>query len=151
MPIDAVTGDFICNRRLAHLATADAAGAPSVVPVCYAFDGRHIYSPLDEKPKAVDPLSLKRARNIASNPRVSLVFDDYDEDWSKLAYVLVSAVAEIIEPAGSTAAEHKRAVELLREKYHQYRSMAIDKRPIIKVTPVRARMWRATSEGEQDG
>jgi PPOX class probable F420-dependent enzyme len=157
IPIDGSTAEFINDHRIAHLATADASGAPAVVPVCYAFDGESIYSALDEKPKSVGPLDLTRVRNIESNRRVSLVIDDYDEDWSKLAYAHISGVAEIIEPDGAASAEHNRAVELLRAKYPQYHSMAIEKRPIIKITPVRAKLWRsrtrlrqATSEGDRN-
>jgi PPOX class probable F420-dependent enzyme len=145
MPIDGPTGVFIYDHRLAHLATADSTGVPVVVPLCYAFDGKSLYSALDEKPKSVEVRSLKRIRNIELNPRVSLVIDDYDEDWSKLAYVLIAGVAEIIEPEGAASREHNRAVELLRAKYPQYDSMAIEKKPIIKITPVRATMWRARS------
>ena len=143
MPIDGPTGEFLNHHRLAHLATVDVSGAPSVVPICYVFDGEFIYSALDEKPKSVGPRSLKRVRNIEANPRVSLVVDDYDEDWSKLAYALITGVAQTMEPESSSSVEHTRAVELLRRKYPQYRSMAIEKRPIIKITPIRVKMWRA--------
>jgi PPOX class probable F420-dependent enzyme len=111
-----------------------------VVPICYAFDGEIIYTPIDEKPKSVDPASLKRVRNISANSNVALVIDDYSEDWSKLVYVLISGTAEIISPAGE-ASEHARAITLLREKYAQYRSMSLDKKPIIKITPARIKRW----------
>jgi len=145
MLIDGPTAEFINKHRLAHLATADSSGSPSVVPVCYAFDGESIYSALDEKPKSVGARSLKRVRNIEANPRVSLVIDDYDEDWSKLAYALVAGSAQIVAPEGASSTDDRHAVELLRAKYPQYHSMAIDKMPIIKITPVRVRMWRATA------
>ena len=35
------------EARVARLATADAAGQPHVVPVCFAVDGRTSYTPLD--------------------------------------------------------------------------------------------------------
>ena len=78
---------FIERRRVAHLATADATGRPHVVPVCFAhLDGR-FYIAIDEKPKR--SLRLKRLRNIEENPQVALVFDRYDDDWSRLGWVLV--------------------------------------------------------------
>ncbi|HWP43908.1 MAG TPA: TIGR03668 family PPOX class F420-dependent oxidoreductase [Blastocatellia bacterium] len=140
--IDEGTREFIAERRVARLATADADARPSVVPVCYAFDGEHIYSPLDEKPKRVAPERLKRVLNIESNPQVALVIDDYSEDWSKLSFVLIRGRAEIIDP-GRNRDEHARAVALLREKYPQYRRMAIEDRAMIKITPDSVKLWTA--------
>jgi PPOX class probable F420-dependent enzyme len=143
--LDEETRKFISGHRVARLATADAEGRPTVIPICYAFDGEVIYSVLDEKKKSVADRDLKRVRNIEANPHVSLLVDDYFEDWSRLTYVLVSGAGEMMEPDAEHAREHARAVTLLREKYSQYRSMAIDRRPILKITPVRIRRWLAGS------
>ena len=140
LDIDQNTADFIRNHRVARLATVSVELQPAVVPICYAFDGEIIYTPIDEKPKSVDPAALKRVRNINANSNVALVIDDYSEDWSKLVYVLISGTAEIISAAGE-ASEHTRAITLLREKYPQYRSMSLDKRPIIKIVPARIKRW----------
>ena len=142
MPIDIddETREFICDHRIARLATASEDLQPSVIPFCYIFDGQHIYSPIDEKPKNVADSALRRVKNIERNPRVALVIDDYSEDWSKLAYVLITGTASIISPDND---EHVRAVELLREKYPQYRSMKIEERPMIKITPVGIKRWAA--------
>ena len=126
---------FIERRRVAHLATADASGRPHVVPVCFAyFDGR-FYIAVDEKPKR--SLRLKRLRNIEENPQVALMFDRYDEDWSRLGWVMVRGTASVIE-AGP---DHERAVAALRERYAQYRSMALEGRPVVRVTVERATSW----------
>ena len=138
LEIDDSTQQFIREHRVARLATADGDGRPSVIPICYVFDGAAIYSPIDEKPKSVAPRRLKRVRNIETNPHVSLLIDDYSDDWSKLAYVQVSGLADVMAPG---AAEHARAVGRLREKYPQYLAMAIDERPIIKVTPAQVKRW----------
>jgi PPOX class probable F420-dependent enzyme len=140
LDIDDSTRAFIAGHRVARLATADGDGRPSVVPVCYVFDREGIYSPLDEKPKRVAASRLKRVRNIEANPHVSLIIDDYSENWSELQWVLVTGLAEIILPPEE---EHARAVALLRGKYPQYHSMAIDDRMIIKITPTRIRRWGA--------
>jgi PPOX class probable F420-dependent enzyme len=140
LDIDQSTVEFIRNHRVARLATASLELQPAVVPVCYVFDGETIYTPIDEKPKSVDPATLKRVRNISANANVALVIDDYSEDWNKLAYVLISGTAEIVSPAAE-ASEHARAIALLREKYPQYRSMNLDERPIIKITPARIKRW----------
>ncbi len=139
LAMDQETARFVRDHRVARLATADGEGRPAVIPICYAFDGEHFYSPVDEKPKRVAPRRLKRVRNIETNPHVALVIDDYADDWSKLVYVFVTGTAAVIEPG---AGEHARAVALLRDKYPQYRAMAIDERIIIKVTPARVNVWR---------
>ena len=124
-------------RRIAHLATADSRGVPHVVPICFAFDGDHFYSALDQKPKRTPVTRLKRVRNILSNPDVALVIDQYEEDWDHLWYVLVKGKAQLIQ----SGEEHYRAVELLREKYSQYRDMEVEKNPVIKITPTRITSW----------
>jgi len=129
--------EFIRSARVARLATADASGEPVVIPICFAFDGKEFFSPIDEKPKNSPPGKLKRLRNIQENPRVSLVVDRYLEDWRALAYVLVSGHAKI----SATGRKHRRAVSLLRRKYPQYRSMALEERPMIVITPKRWKIW----------
>lgn len=148
LDIDERTKDFIRDHRVARLATADNTGQPSVVPICYVFDGERFYVALDEKPKSVGDDELKRVRNIRANPRVALVIDDYAEDWTRLAYVLVIGNGEIISGA-ENALEHNRAVELLRTKYSQYRLMAIDRRPMIKITATRIKLWAASDNEVQ--
>jgi PPOX class probable F420-dependent enzyme len=143
LELEESTGRFIREHRVARLATADASGQPSVIPICYVLEGGCLYSALDEKPKNVEPARLKRVRNIRANPRVSLVIDDYSEDWGRLAYVQVKGLAEIIEPGGGRPGEHERAVLMLKEKYPQYRLMAIEARPVIKITPTRVKRWGA--------
>src|SRR5437773_894777 len=128
---------FIRAARVAHLATADAKGQPHVIPICFVFDGKELFSPIDEKPKRTAPMKLKRLRNITENPNVSLVIDRYDEDWSKLAYVLITGKAKVL----FRGKKHERAVKSLRSKYSQYRRMAIDERPMIVITPTRFRCW----------
>ena len=128
---------FIRAGRVAHLATADAGGQPLVIPICFAFDGKEFFSPIDEKPKQISPHKLKRLRNIAENSKVSLIIDRYAEDWRRLAYVLITGKAKIL----LRGTRHRGAVLLLRKKYSQYARMAIDERPIIVITPIRIRNW----------
>ena len=129
--------DFLARCRVARLATVSADGEPHVIPICYVFDGERILSPLDEKPKRVAASRLQRVRNIRANSRAALVVDDYSEDWRELGYLLIHATAEIIEDGPV----HERAVGLLREKYPQYREMAIGERPMLALTPTRAVAW----------
>ena len=128
---------FIASHRVARLASADANGTPHVIPICYAFDGTHVYSALDLKPKRVESLQLKRVRNILENPHVALVIDDYSEDWSALAYVLVQGTAEILE----TGDERSRAESLLLDKYSQYSQLLESGCIVLKITPERVTSW----------
>jgi len=134
---------FINSHRVARLATADAAGRPAVVPICYVFNGESFYSAIDKKPKRVDLMQLQRVRNIRVNSHVALVIDDYSEKWSELIYIVIRGVAEIIDPDESISTEHESAVAALRLKYEQYRSMVIDRNPIIKIVPKQVRLWSA--------
>jgi PPOX class probable F420-dependent enzyme len=128
---------FIRTARVAHLATAEAHGRPHVIPICFVFDGKYFYSPIDEKPKKVAPHQLKRLKNIRENPTVSLVIDRYDENWSKLAYLILFGTARTL----SSGPKHRNAVRRLRRKYPQYRLMAIDRLPVICITVNRIRSW----------
>ncbi len=129
---------FIQMQRVAHLATADADGHPHVVPVCYAFDGSHFYTPLDEKPKRVAEHQLRRVRNIEARPEVMLLIDQYDDDWSRLGYVQVYGEAVLLNPG---EAGHAEALRLLRDRYTQYRTMALETHPVIAITPQRVVSW----------
>ena len=129
---------LISTLRVARLATADALGSPSAVPICFAFDGQQLYSVLDRKPKSVPPDQLKRVRNIRSNPQVSVVLDSYDEDWESLWYILIRGLAEILD---RSMPGHEEALDLLRRKYGQYRQMDIDDSLVIRITPQRVISW----------
>jgi len=133
--------EFVAAARLAHLATADASGAPHNVPLCYWFDGEHIYFAIDEKPKRQSGLALKRMRNIAENPRVAVVIDHYEEDWSQLAYVLIRGHAHVVEDPE----EYLVALRHLRDKYLLYRGMSMtpEKNPIVKIEPESVHTWGA--------
>lgn len=127
------------DGRVGRLATADAAARPLVVPVCYVFDGRHVYSPIDRKPKRAPARPLKRLANITENPRVALVVDEYDEDWSRLRYVIVHGTAHVIV-AGP---ELDGAAGRLEAKYPQYRDLPLDRAggTMIRITPERIVAW----------
>jgi PPOX class probable F420-dependent enzyme len=127
---------FLATARVAHLATADAAGAPHVVPVCYAVEGATLYITIDEKPKRRD-VPLKRLRNILANPAVAVSVDRWDEDWGRLAWVMLRGHAEILE----SGAEHDRAQDLLRDRYPQYRAMDLAPLPVIALRIERATSW----------
>src|SRR5262245_21678176 len=131
---------FAEAQRIGHLATADRAGQPHVIPVCYTYADSSFYIALDAKPKRVVPAQLKRIRNILDNPQVALVIDRYDEDWSALAYLLVRGPAALLPPDDP---EHTRAIALLRARYPQYVAMPIDKQPAIVIRVESVVAWGA--------
>lgn len=59
---------FISADRIGRLATASAEGEPHVVPLWYEVQGERIV--------AYSRRTERKARNIAMNPRFSLVVDD---------------------------------------------------------------------------
>ncbi len=142
--------NFVAHYRIGHLATADAAGVPHVVPVCFVVAGDDLYITIDGKPKQGTATDLKRLRNIAANPAVAVVVDRYDEDWTRLGWVMLRGKAGVLGAclAPSDAhlrirrgAEHDRAQALLRLRYPQYRAMALESLPVIAVRIERVTSW----------
>jgi len=134
---------FVESQRIAHLATADAAVVPHVIPVCYALAGDSVYITIDDKPKRQQGKPLKRLRNIAENRFVAFVVDNYDDhDWSRLCWVLLRGQAEIFH----TGAEHAKAQRLLRARYEQLNEMAIEYHPVIAIRIERATSWGLLAE-----
>jgi PPOX class probable F420-dependent enzyme len=134
---------YLEARRVGHLATAGADAAPHVVPVCYALDDQAIYFVADLKPKRRPARALQRLQNLRENPYAALVVDEYDDDWTRLSYVLVRGPAAILP----TAPAHARALRLLRARYPQYVEMALDdpaSHPVVRIEPARVTVWRAT-------
>ena len=132
---------FLNASRHAHLATADGAGVPHLVPVCFCVLDESVYITIDEKPKrSAQP--LKRIRNILANPAVALTVDRWHEDWSRLAWVMVRGMSEILE----NGAEHDTAQAALRERYLQYRTMDLAPLPVIAI-----RISSVLSWGRLDG
>lgn len=133
--------EFIAAAPLGHLATADAGAAPHNVPLCFWFDGERFYFVIDRKPKRRTGLALKRMRNVAENPRVALLIDHYEDDWSALAYVLVHGHAQVV----ADPAEYSRALAGLRSKYPQYRTMALSAaaNPMVRIDPLKVHLWGA--------
>lgn len=135
---------FLRRQPVGRLATADAEGRPLVVPVCFVLMEGRIYSPIDDKRKRVSWGRLKRLRNIEENPEVSLLVDEYSDDWTSLGYVLIRGLADTLAPRGRYAKEHGSAIESLRRKYPPYAGSGIAERPLIRVMPSAVTCWSAT-------
>src|ERR1700757_4262701 len=138
--VSAAVQKTLGEARVARLATIDAAGRPHVVPVCFVYDGEVFYTAVDRKPKGVPPERLARLRNIRAVPRVALLIDEYDDDWTQLWYILIRGKAKLIPK--SAHKEHAWAIRKLRAKYPQYaRGMLADDALIIRITPERTTFW----------
>ena len=130
------------QARVARLATLDGKNRPHIVPICFVYDGKLFYTAVDRKPKRVTPERLARLRNIRAVSRIALLIDEYDEDWTRLWYVLIRGKAKLIPK--SAYREHASAIRKLRAKYVQYaQGMLADDASIIRITPERATFWGA--------
>jgi PPOX class probable F420-dependent enzyme len=127
---------FLANRRVGHLATADARAAPHLVPVCFVVSEASLYITIDQKPKG-DPRALKRLKNISENPVAAFVADRWDEDWTRLGWVMLRGPAEIL----MEGAEHDEAQALLKSRYPQYKGMALAGLPVIAIRIERVTSW----------
>jgi PPOX class probable F420-dependent enzyme len=128
------------QARVARLATLNAKRAPHIVPICFAYDGNVFYTAIDQKPKRVRPERLTRLQNILAVPQVALLIDNYQEDWTKLYYIMIRGKAKLVPV--HRRRERARAICKLREKYPQYsESMLPDDAPIIRIAPDRITFW----------
>lgn len=97
------------------------------------IDGDTLYTAVDEKPKRTR--ELQRLRNIEADPRVEVLIDHYDEDWTRLWWVRLRGTATIVDDA--------RAMELLTAKYPQYVEQP-PAGPVIAVAIEERSEWRAS-------
>lgn len=134
---------YIDDHRVARLATADRDGQPHVVPICYALLDDDLYFVIDDKPKRTHH-QLRRLQNIRDNPRVAVVIDDYNDDWTQLAYLMLRGNAMLIEDAG----DFDRALRPLRQRYTTYRDMALTfaGHPMVRIHIEQASFWRGAVE-----
>jgi len=150
----------IINRaRVARLSTIDYQNQiPHIVPVVFAFDGHHYFIPLDNKRKKESVEKLKRVKNIRHCPNAALLIDEYNEDWSKLVFVMIQGKAYLISEEeeededkeernciydhnDNYTSSVKKGHRLLYQKYHQYKKIGIGKYCII-VKPQKMIFWK---------
>jgi len=127
----------VASAYVARLATVDADGRPHIVPICFALDEQTLYFAVDSKPKQTT--NLKRLRNIAANPAISVLVDHYEADWDKLWWVRLDGVARVVTDDG----EVKKALRLLAARYSQYRATT-PAGPVVAVAIAGMTGWSAT-------
>jgi PPOX class probable F420-dependent enzyme len=143
---------IINKARVARLATVDSEGKPHLVPVVFAYDGEHYYIPIDKKTKQKpsEPEKLKRVKNIQTNPNIALLVDEYNEDWTKLYFVMVQGRALLISNKKGEQEDElllEKAHKLLAEKYHHYQKISIGEY-VIMIHPQKIITWK--NEGFND-
>jgi len=122
--------------RVARLATVRSDGTPHLVPVTFAVAADQIVFAVDHKPKSTR--ALRRLDNIAANPRVALLVDSYDEDWSRLWWVRADGLARVHpDPTGL-----RGLPEALRDRYAAYRAVP-PVGPFVVVDVTRWSGWSA--------
>jgi PPOX class probable F420-dependent enzyme len=124
----------LSTARVARLATTDPDGRPHLVPIVFALEGETLYSAVDRKPKRSS--KLRRIENARVRPDVTILFDHYDEDWSRLWWIRLRGRARVLDDGE----ERDRALALMQEKYPQYRAEPPDG-PVLAVDVTEVRQW----------
>jgi PPOX class probable F420-dependent enzyme len=131
---EGVARDRFASVPVVRLATADATGRPHLVVTTFAVDGDRVYTAVDAKPK--DTRDLKRLRNIRANPRVAMLADHYEDDWTHLWWVRADGTAAVVADPAAMAGP----IALLGDRYRQYRDDP-PAGPVIAVTVQRWTGW----------
>ncbi|MGI5163458.1 TIGR03668 family PPOX class F420-dependent oxidoreductase [Spirillospora sp. CA-253888] len=132
--------DRLLSVPVARLATADGRGRPHLVPVTFAAARGSLYIAVDHKPKA--SRDLRRLANIRANPRVALLADHYEDDWTRLWWVRVDGHAHVVDGPDRTAGP----IDLLATRYPQYRERRPDG-PVIEIVIDGWTGWAASLPG----
>ncbi|GLZ53829.1 TIGR03668 family PPOX class F420-dependent oxidoreductase [Actinomycetospora sp. NBRC 106378] len=120
--------------RVARLGTVTPSGAPHLVPVVFAVADDRVLIAVDQKPKRTRDLA--RLRHIEANPAVSLLVDEYSDDWSTLWWVRADGEASVRWDALDEARS------LLADRYPQHAADPPEG-PVIDVAVGRWSGWSA--------
>lgn len=127
----------VAQARVARLATLRPDGTPRLVPVTFVLVDGLLCSAVDSvKPKR--DAALARLNDVRRDPRVAVLVDHYDEDWSTLWWVRIDGVAAV----HSDGDVRERALDALAVKYPPYAAARPDG-VVLVVTPIRWTGWSA--------
>ncbi len=127
------------RARVARLGSSYPDGRPHLVPVVFALQGERLLTAVDPKPKR--GRRLQRLANLAAEPRVALLADHYEEDWSAVWWARAEGLARVVEEG----AERDQAVAALRARYPQYAQLEGDFGAALIVD---VRRWSGWAMGE---
>lgn len=123
---------YIRDARVCRVATASQDGDPHVIPVCPVFDGA------DTLYVDIGP-GYRTSKHVNTNPRATVLIDDYFDDWSRLRRVILRC--RVRQARGS---ERDAAWRRIRRKFPQ--SRAIDWNPRLTLA-LRIVSWREEGVG----
>lgn len=129
---------------VARLASADAKGTPTALPIVFTRVRGYLWTPIDGKPKRAGELG--RVHRVTENPRVELLLDEYSDDWNALWWLRVQGDARVIRPPHPERDPDVAPVlAALRAKYPQYESMPVLREPetLLAIRPSRVSGWCA--------
>jgi PPOX class probable F420-dependent enzyme len=104
------------------------------VPIVFAVSGNTLYSAVDRKRKKSK--RLRRIENARARPDVTILVDQYDEDWGRLWWIRLRGRARVLDDGD----ERELALALLRAKYDQYRTEPPDG-PVLAVDVTDVLEW----------
>ena len=133
--------EFTDSVRIAHLGTIAQGGQPHLIPVCFARVEERFVVAIDGKPKRGG--TLARVANIERDPRCTMLWDRYDEDWTRLAWVRADGTATVL----ASGREFPEGLAALRARYLQYQAMELERLPLIVFSPSRTVSWRWDNAG----
>jgi PPOX class probable F420-dependent enzyme len=134
---------LLAAARRATLATIGPDGRARLVPICFVVDDDVLWTPLDDKPKAVaDVHDLARVRDVVARPDVTVLVDRWAEDWSELAWLRLHGRASL-EAAGDVP---RVVIDALRAKHPQYRDHDLEHRPCIRIDIDTVTAWWASAD-----
>src|SRR5436309_13700764 len=108
---------LFATGAVARMATLRTDGTAALVPIVFEVIADRIVSLVDPKPKRTPELA--RLRHIARDPRVTLLVDLYDEDWSRLWWARAEGKGRVV----GDGPDRDEALARLRTKYPQYESL----------------------------
>jgi PPOX class probable F420-dependent enzyme len=129
----------LAAARIARLATVGRGGRPHLVPVTFALWDDIIAIAIDHKPKRT--VEVERLRNVRADPRVAVLADHYEEDWSRLWWVRADGLAHVVDDEQ----ERREPIRRLRDKYPQYRGRE-PRGPVIVIQVRSIKGWAYGSD-----
>jgi PPOX class probable F420-dependent enzyme len=122
----------LTTARRGVMTTIGTDGSPHSVPVVFASVGDEIVSPIDHKPKT--GRTLERVKNLRGDARLTLLVDLWDEDWTKLVWLMIRGRARVDEMA---------PLDLMRAINQRYPQYAPDEAhdALIRIEPTLLSWW----------
>jgi PPOX class probable F420-dependent enzyme len=122
-----------------RLATVRPDGAPRLVPITFAACGPDVLVfAVDHKPKTTQRLA--RLDNIAANPAVCLLADEWSADWSQLWWARADGRAAELD---ETDPRRTAALDALCARYAQYQEHR-PAGPVVWIDVLAWSGWRAS-------